>query len=163
LPTAPNRSMPQGEFSPAMDAFLAALVSFRDGLETNRPSFDQAIANAAQVALDLAAAQAASDAAAASAASAINAAAALGASTTSQTIVGSGSLTFTTQSGKNWQVGQFLLVASSASPGNWMVGQVTSYTGTSLQLAISASSGSGTLASWNISLASPPGAISGAL
>ncbi len=72
-----------------------------------------------------------------------------GTSSTSITI-GTGSKTFTTQSGKNWYVGQAVRIASTSTPSNYMDGQVTSYSSTSLVVNVTAVGGAGTIASWTI-------------
>lgn len=80
-----------------------------------------------------------------------------GTSTTSIT-VGTGSKSLTTQTGKNFQIGQSVRIASTSSPTNYMDGQITSYTtGTgALVVGVTAVGGAGTIASWTISLS--PGA-----
>ena len=95
-------------------------------------------------------------AAAASATTALNAPGTSGTSTTSLTI-GTGSRTITTQTAKAWVVGQFVTVASTASPTNFMHGQITAYnSGTgSMTVNVLAVGGSGTLASWTIGLTGP--------
>ena len=75
-----------------------------------------------------------------------------GTSSTSLTI-GTGSKTFTTQSGKAWVVGQFVVAADAAAPStNWMVGQITAYSGTTLTIDVNQIGGSGTIANWSIGL-----------
>lgn len=106
----------------------------------------------------LGAAQAAADEAALSETNAAASAAKLqGTSTTSLTI-GTGSKVFTTQSGKFFDVGTWLLVTSDADTTNYMHGQVTAYSGTSLTLNVTNIGGSGTLADWTISVAGTRGA-----
>jgi hypothetical protein len=80
-----------------------------------------------------------------------------GTSATSNT-VGTGSKTWTTQSGKLWQVGQFVVVADSVSPANYCFGQVTAYSGTSLTVNVTAIGGSGTKTAWSIGIAPAAGA-----
>lgn len=77
-------------------------------------------------------------------------------STTSLTI-GTGSKTLTVQTGKLYQLGQFVTVASSAAPANYMYGQVTAYnSGTgSFTVNVTSTGGSGTIVSWSIGLATP--------
>jgi hypothetical protein len=72
-----------------------------------------------------------------------------GTSTTSVTI-GTGSQTFTTQSGLGtWLVGgRTLMIQYNAA--NYMIGTITSYSGTTLVMSIATLVGSGTYASWNI-------------
>lgn len=69
-------------------------------------------------------------------------------STTSNTI-GTGSKTFTIQSGRTIAIGNPVTIAVTASPGtNWMYGLVTSYSGTTLQVNVTQTGGSGTYAAW---------------
>jgi hypothetical protein len=79
-------------------------------------------------------------------------------STTSNTIA-TGALTFTTQVGKEYLSGQFVTVSSTASPANYVHGQVTSYNSATGALVINALDfgGTGTFASWNISVPTPAG------
>ncbi len=79
-----------------------------------------------------------------------------GTSTTSS-IITTGAVTFVTQAGKAWATGQVLILASGADPTNYMLGQVTSYSGTTLVMDITANGGSGTHTDWNISLSGPIG------
>lgn len=93
--------------------------------------------------------------AAASAATAVSSASTNGTSTSSVAI-GTGSKTFTTQSGKNWVVGMNLVIAETANPSvNSMFGVITSYSGTTLIVNVSQVAGSGTIAAWTISLSGP--------
>lgn len=80
-------------------------------------------------------------------------------STTSVTI-GTGSKSFTVETGKLLFVGQWVLVVSSASPTNYMAGYVTAYTSGSgaLTVNVSYTGGSGTIAAWNIGPAPVPNA-----
>lgn len=101
-------------------------------------------------------------AAANSAVSAANAASSVIGTSTTSLAIATGSKTFTTQSGKNWQVGSYVIAASAANPANYMFGQVTSYSTTTLIVDVQAIGGSGTLADWNISLAGARGATGAA-
>ena len=78
-----------------------------------------------------------------------------GTSTTSLTI-GTGSQAFTTQSGKQWILGQRLRAASDDGA-KVMDGEVTAYSGTSLTIDVDYTEGSGSHADWNISLIGPQG------
>jgi hypothetical protein len=81
-----------------------------------------------------------------------------GTSTTSLAL-SAGSKTITTQSGKNWVVGQRVRIAFTTDPaGSWMEGVVTAYATTSLTVAVDLVKGSGTQAAWTISLIGEPGA-----
>ena len=72
-------------------------------------------------------------------------------STTSNSI-GTGSKTFTVQSGLSYTAGAVIYVWTAAN--TWMQGTVTSYSGTSLVLNITTSNGSGTFTSWKFTYAS---------
>jgi hypothetical protein len=73
-------------------------------------------------------------------------------STTSLSIAtGSKSLTLV-ESGKAYIVGQYVIIASTASPSNNMIGQITSFSGTSLVVNVTTINGSGTISAWSISV-----------
>jgi hypothetical protein len=76
-----------------------------------------------------------------------------GTSTTSLT-VGIGSKALTTQSGKQFQIGQPVRIADTGTPSNFMDGQVTAYnSGTgAMTVNVTAVGGAGTIAAWTISL-----------
>ena len=79
-----------------------------------------------------------------------------GTSDTSQTI-SAGGKNFTTQSGKDWPLGSYVMAIDTTNFGNWLVGQVQSYLGTSLQLVVPAGSlsGAGSPNSWVITKSTP--------
>jgi len=85
-------------------------------------------------------------------------AAALKGTSTSSIAIGTGSKTFTTQAGKQFAAGQFVLVLSDADPTNYMHGQVTSYSGTTLVVNVTNVGGSGTHTDWSISVSGSRGA-----
>lgn len=158
LPAAPSRADP-ANFAIRADAFLSVLDTFRAQLNAiASTTFNNAVeadqdATAADSHRVAAAASAAT--AAAAALNAVNAPGAQGTSTTSHNI-STGSKTFTTQSGKAWIVGQWVLISNSAAAANYMVGYITAYSGTSLTVDVQTTSGSGTgVTTWNISLAAP--------
>lgn len=102
---------------------------------------------------------AAIQAAPAAASAAASQAAALSGTSTSSVAVGIGSKSFTTQSGKQWAVGSWVLITDSADPANrWLHGQITTYTGTSLTVNVGAVNGSGTGTAWDIRISGPQGA-----
>lgn len=78
-------------------------------------------------------------------------------STTSLT-VGTGSKTFTTQSGTNYSVGARARLASAADSSIFMEGVVTAYSGTSMTVLVDKIGNAGTKADWNINIAGQPGA-----
>lgn len=77
-----------------------------------------------------------------------------GTSSTS-TLISVASKTFTASTGKSWQLGMTLRIASTASPTNFMTGEVTAYNSSTGSLTVNVTniSGSGTLAAWTISQA----------
>ncbi len=81
----------------------------------------------------------------------------VGTSTTSLAVA-MGSTVFTTQAGLSIGNGQFLIAVSAADATNYMFGTVTSYSGTTLTINVTAISGSGTHADWNIFSSGPQGA-----
>jgi hypothetical protein len=101
--------------------------------------------------------------ASASAATAVNAPGTSSTSTTSLT-VGIASVTFNTQAGKAYAIGQFVVIADTGTPANFMVGQVTAYnSGTgAMTVNVTVIGGSGTFTTWTISLTAPlDGTLSG--
>lgn len=77
-----------------------------------------------------------------------------GATSTTSLAIGTGSKALTIQAGKAYSIGQWLIVASTASPSNWLSGQITAYNSTtgSLTVDVTAVGGSGTFAAWTVSL-----------
>jgi hypothetical protein len=76
----------------------------------------------------------------------------------SSVLIGTGSKSFTTQAGKYFDVGNWLLIVSDANEANYMHGQVTAYSGTSLTVNVTNVGGSGTLADWLITVSGTRGA-----
>src|SRR5260370_9705769 len=72
--------------------------------------------------------------------------------------ISTGSKTFTTQAGKAFQVGQWMLIQETSNSANQMLGQITAYVGTSLTVNVIATGGSGTHADWTIVLTNSPAA-----
>lgn len=81
----------------------------------------------------------------------------LTATSTSSVTIATGAQTFTIQSGKFFFAGQYLIIANSANSAQFMHGSVTSYSGTTLVMNITDTGGSGTFASWNISISGTQG------
>jgi len=71
--------------------------------------------------------------------------------------VGVGAKVFTTQTGKFFDAGNYLLITSDADPTNFMHGQVTTYAAGVLTMAITDIGGAGTLADWTIRLSGTQG------
>lgn len=177
LPDPPSRANPS-DFANKADSFLGALPTF--AVEANTLATDvnlkQTQAAASTVAADASAdaaalsetnaavsavaADASADAAALSATSAINAPGTTATSTTSLTI-GTGSKTFTIQTGKAYSVGQTVVVANTVTPTNQMTGVITDHnSGTgSITVDVQAVSGAGTFASWSVGMSTISGVI----
>lgn len=128
LPDAPSRAEPT-TFSDKADAFLGALDEFVTELNTVISEL-----NVLATAMDL---NDVTD------------------TSTTSLAVGIGAKTFTVTAGKSFRVGMSLKCAYSSTV--WMHGDVTSYSGTSLVVNVTTICGSGTQASWNISLSGPTG------
>lgn len=119
------------------------------------PALSQTVAVAANTVTKATEAAASAVAAAASAASAV-ASPGANATSTSSVAIGLGAKTFTTQASKSFVAGMNIMVADNAAPTtNYMFGMVTSYSGTTLIIDVKQIAGSGTLASWTISLSGP--------
>lgn len=124
-----------------------------DGHRVNFVPALQAVATVGQ-----AAAREAGDAATAAASASAQAASLSGTSTTLAAI-STGSKTLTTQSGKAFGPGTFLLLTSDANPTtHYILAQVTAYSGTSLTINVTSFAGSGSRADWTIRVAGGPGA-----
>jgi len=88
---------------------------------------------------------------------ALSAARLQGTSTSSQAI-GTGSKSWTTQSGKLFAPGTYVTLVSAANPTiNKMSGEVTAYSGVALTVNVDTTLGSGTYADWNIYVSARPG------
>jgi hypothetical protein len=106
------------------------------------------------------AAAASASSASASAAAAVLAPGTSATSATSNTI-GTGSKSFTIQTGKQFVVGQFVIAARTSAPTNFMFGQVTAHDPNTGALTINSedSVGSGTYTDWTIALSGPSGSV----
>jgi hypothetical protein len=96
-----------------------------------------------------AAATSASNAATSAASAAASAANLRGTSTTPNTI-SLGAKTFTTQAGKQFDAGNFMTIVDAGNSNNVLSGQVTSYSGTTLQINITDANGIGSSSNWNL-------------
>lgn len=95
----------------------------------------------------------ASEAAALTAKNAAEAAAGLlNISSATSVAIGTGLKTFTVSADQGLSAGQFVLIDSDADGSNYMYGQITSYAGTTLQVNVLSTGGSGTFADWTITL-----------
>jgi len=166
LPTpAPSRTEPAATFIAEGDALLGALPTMVTETnvvvgEVNAAAVTaaaEAVTAAAEAVTAGAAAATATAAAAVANAAVATVAAAPGSSATSATsaTIGTGTKNLTIQTGKNFFLGMFVVIASTADPStDWMAGQVVSYdTGTgALTVDVTSTSGSGTLSAWTVSL-----------
>lgn len=125
FPTPPSRSNAPAVFNASADAFLNAFPTFRTEI----------------------------NAWAAELPATVNGIDYNGTSTTS-VLIATGSKSFTTQTGKNFQIGQSVRAAFTTTPANYMDGQVTAYTTGTGALVVNVTSigGAGTQALWTISL-----------
>lgn len=149
-PTFSDLSGAAGAAAAAAASAAAALVS-----ENN------AAASAASAATSATSAAASATAADASATAAAASAAQLKGTSTTSLAIAVASKVFTTQSGKFFDVGNWLLITSDANPANYMHGQVTAYSGTSLTVNVTNIGGSGTFADWTIRVSGTRGAVGG--
>ena len=170
LPDAPSRADP-ANFADKADAWVAALPDWTTAVnvtagqvQTNANNADLAKNNAIAAVGDAAAqagvAQSYADAAAvsaflaaSSAASAVNAPGTSATSTTSLTI-GTGSKSLTIETGKQFTIGQTVVIAYTTTPANYMVGQITAFTSGSGAMTVNVTStgGSGTFAAWSVAI-----------
>lgn len=100
--------------------------------------------------------------AAATIATAISIGATTQANSTDSRSIAIASRSFTIETGKQFSVGQWVIVASKANPVNQMIGVVTAHntaTG-ALTVNVQVIGGSGTFADWSVSLTPPGGALS---
>ncbi|MDI1231328.1 MAG: hypothetical protein PSU93_09285 [Methylobacter sp.] len=167
LPVAPHTNAPS-VFAGRMDNLLAALAPFRAQLialattcyNNAVDAYDSSASAATQAANATISAASAATQAANAAISATSAAASPGTTGTSITslTITTTSQTLTTQTGKTYVPGMFVVIADATNPAvNYMFGQVISYvtaTGV-LVVNVTAVVGSGTLTNWSISTSSP--------
>lgn len=147
-----NLPAPQSMNEPARLADVSGLGDITALVQQAEQSADAALVSEQS-------AQAYAGQAAASAAGA--ASAAISAQTFAQGLIGSsttssdytlGAKVFTTQTGKQFNPGQFITITDTTTPANYMLAQVDSYIGSILSVDVTAASGTGTWASWNISV-----------
>ncbi len=145
----------QAAESGALAAQAAAELA-ETNAQTAEANAETAEANAETAEANAEAAQAAAEAARDLAQ---NYAAALTGTSTTSLSVGTGSKAFTTQSGKQWSLGQRLRAASDDGVSFIMEGEVTAYSSTSLTILVDYTEGTGTHADWNISIAGSRGSV----
>ncbi|MGB2063656.1 MAG: hypothetical protein ACPHUL_00785, partial [Marinomonas gallaica] len=71
---------------------------------------------------------------------------------TTSTLIGTGSKTFAIETGKAFVVGQVVRIVSAANTANHMAGQITAASDGSITINVVSTGGSGTFADWSISL-----------
>lgn len=169
LPTPPSTSSPS-TFAAQADALLSALPTFvteANALEANVNSKESSAVSAASTATTqagIATTQAGIATSAASSATATlaqvqNVANGVSFASTSTTslVIGTGSKTFTVQTGESYVAGMPIYAVDAGNSANYMVGTCTSYSGSTLVVLVTQSGGSGTIANWNISIGGIPG------
>ncbi len=149
-----STTLTSNDITGTIDATYRAMVISTAGVKASDIT-EQDLEDLADAVTD---AEASATAAAASAVSAAAAAATLYGTSTTSLAVGTGIKSLTTQAGKQFDVGHWLLIVDSSNSANYMHGQVTSYSGTSLFVYVTNSGGSGTISSWNISVSGTQGA-----
>jgi hypothetical protein len=149
----------------AAAASAAAALASQTAAATSASNASTSETNAAASAAAASASAAAAAASAAAALASETAAAAyatqLSGTSTTSILIGLGAKVFTTQTGKFFNAGNFLLITSDADPTNYLHGQVTSYVGTTLTMNITDIGGAGTFADWTIRLSSVAGVDGG--
>lgn len=132
LPTPPARTDTPADFNSRADALLGALPTFVTEINTVIGEIP-AVVNGIDY---------------------------TGTSTTSVAI-GTGSKSFTTQTGKNFYIGMPVRASNTTTPANYMDGQVTAYdSGTgALTINVTTVGGSGTLAAWTIGIIPASGGL----
>lgn len=156
------RSMDQSAFDAAMAGFMTKLPTTITQINTaNSQANASAIAAAASqvAASDSQLAAANSQAIASAAATTATSAPGTSATSTTSLAVGVGNKSFTIQTGKLYVPGNYVTIASTASPDNLMSGNVTAHNSTTGAMTVNVSNfkGSGTFAAWTIALAGAPG------
>lgn len=154
--TAPNQMTADLDMNSKKIMNLPAAASNTEPIRKAEHDADLA-ANLVAVNASASAAATSATQAAASAASALEAASDLSGTSTTNLTIGSGSKTFTTQSGKSFEVGRYLLIVADSDTTQWMFGQVTTYSGTTLIVNVTANAGSGTFSAWSIYVAGVQG------
>ncbi len=124
------------------------------------PMLSDTMTEAAAIGASVTAAAGSASAAAESATAAQNYAAALSGTSTTSTTIGTGSKSLTTQTGKQFLAGQWVMVVRVADVNAWMFGQITSYNSGSGALVVDVivTSGAGTFFDWVIMLSGARGA-----
>lgn len=135
---APNREMSQGQFSPAMDDFLAPLPSFRDTLQAAKEAIQ---VNVEGVAANAALVENVSI-------NVLNSPVTIATSTTTNTL-GTGDKTWAIPTDKVFGNGQFVVVYSTAGT---ILGQVKDFTAGSVTIDCQSFTGAGSSSAWTISL-----------
>ena len=148
ITAAPTPAPVRGDrdtFSSRVDAFIAWLIS----------AVAEFNALGSNVYTNAGLAETAADSAASSAANAVLTAG-TNATSSSSVAIGTGAKSFTIETGKNFVLGQFVVIAYDTTPANYMFGQITAYdSGTgALDVTVVSVGGSGTYAAWTVSQAS---------
>ena len=148
-----------GTYYPAWQAmFVAAQADFGNYVSSASGYSASASTFATNASASATSAANSATAAAASATAATTAEIGLSTTSTSSNTIGTGAMTFTIGSGLNFTAGQFVVASYASGATNYVHGTVTSYSGTSLVLNITDIGGSGTYASWNITVSGSQGA-----
>lgn len=124
------------------------------------PMLSDTMTVAAAIGASVTAAAGSASAAADSATAAQNYAASLNGTSITATSIGTGSKSLTTQTGKQFSAGQWVMVVRAADVNAWMFGQIVSYNSGSgaLIVDVTVTNGAGTFSDWAIILSGARGA-----
>lgn len=158
------RALATNVYNNAVDAFQSASLSASKATAAT-DSATAANTSAGSAANSASAAANSATNSASSAAESANSALALTSTSTTSNTLSTGNKTFQTQAGKQFTKNVPITIVDSINPENSLFGYVTNYSGNSLSVNITASTGSGSNAKWNISVSGIPGqrGVSGGL
>lgn len=157
LPSASARANKAIVFDASGNAGVSA-DDYEDQVASASGSATAAASSATAAASSASAAATSATAAGDAATLAQNYVAGLSATSTTSLAIGTGSKTFTIESGKRFTAGQYVICTSNADVSNSMWGQIVSYSGTTLTVDVSVTGGSGTKADWSIAVSGARGA-----
>lgn len=153
-----------GEALSSATSAAASAVSSSNFADASHTSAIAAASSASDSAASASNSQTSATAAANSAAAA---ASSLKGTSTTSNVIGPGTLTFTTQSGKQFPFGVDMKAVDQSNANNAVYGTVASYSGTTLVLTVTSYTGSGTITAWNLAVVGqqgtqgPPGGVAG--
>jgi hypothetical protein len=133
LPVAPSQTDSVTDFDLHAFAFVAELQAFRTQANSTADAMQTNADVTASIAMNMALPN-------------------YGGISSTNTIIGTGPKTFTTDTGKSWVVGQTVVISYGGNTANYLKGAITAYSGSTLTVNVTSTGGSGTFASWTIGL-----------